>query len=241
LLWFVLISPSGWFQHVWVAVCLAFIFFFIVIGRLTDQLPRRALAIVLAGVALLGYALTFDSIKLNGSFLLSHGDLISWNSDDFRYSRARGSLQNIKQGKNMGEVRNPFFEKHYQEETISFLKENLGPNDLIFVMRGIANPEISMMIDKIFYPLDNYFFLLYLNKNRVQYSPAEEDRFHFIKTFLSYPRASALLMLGPYVHCIHPWKLGTIANGTSYQIAQQHCSKIVFSNDYYLICLLKNA
>ncbi|MBF0364830.1 MAG: hypothetical protein HQK50_04625 [Oligoflexia bacterium] len=142
--WFIVISPNGWFRHVWYAAFLGMMIFAMSFSALlTTLFKKRVFQYVAAALVLVG--LSFGTQKFYLKFLFSKADVQYWNSHSFRFSRSL-----------MGLPSHPFINLQEQMEVVSFIQKNLGDKDRIFYLNQYLSAELSPLVDKVFFSLQTY-------------------------------------------------------------------------------------
>ncbi|MBF0207277.1 MAG: hypothetical protein HQK53_10355 [Oligoflexia bacterium] len=231
-IWFIFASPTGWMQHLWISVYLGMIYMCIVVSliyvyfdrliiersdTLSSKITKRTIWASL--FLMIVWGLSYDSIKFNFSPRITKGDLQRWNSNEFRSSRAFTKNEKIWSKLN-GEPRSVIFELKYQKEVLDFFKKNIAPCDRIFTVNGFVVPEISLMTNKVFFPLSTFSW--YLNEKNDKCS---NGKFY--------------LIMNSYIYGLSPWKVCFFSvDAYVDKIIKDYCSQIVFSNYQYMMCLM---
>ncbi|MBF0207312.1 MAG: hypothetical protein HQK53_10530 [Oligoflexia bacterium] len=226
--WFILTSPTGWMQHLWFSIYLGMMFCCLGISLIFEKMftsnmfhfkgilfPKTAIRYVLLTACII--FITYDSTKFNFSPILSYGDLQRWNSNEFRFSRAVTREEKIW-SRLSGEPRNPILNLNFQKEVVAFFKSKNNEKFRVYTPNGLLAPEISLMIDKVFFPLSSY-------SSSYSSSPERVD--------------NSYLILNSYIYGLSPWKLYSFANSDYVdRLVRNSCASIVLINPQYLICLL---
>ena len=204
LLWFVLISPTGWGRHAWHGLVSAMILVSVVFGTtLRDRMRefrKENVLIVLLILSILGFSIQTYNIEMRP--FLNQATIDKWL---ITRNGAKGFTQGFPHA--------PVFSLADQREAIDFFVRTIQKDDRIYYLGWFLVAEMSPLVDKVFYPLDRY-----INNNRVNPEGG-----------------SSYLIFGPYQQCswrvVPEWYLGSAIS--------QLCRNIVFANQSYTICKLK--
>jgi hypothetical protein len=101
-----------------------------------------------------------------------------------------------------------------QEEVVDYFKKNIRSEDRIYYLSVFNVGEISTLADKVFYPLGRYF-------SNNQKNP---------------DGGSSYVILGPYEQ--GPWSI--IPGNMIEPAVNRYCERIVFANQFYSLCTLRN-
>ncbi|MBF0207313.1 MAG: hypothetical protein HQK53_10535 [Oligoflexia bacterium] len=144
---------------------------------------------------------------MNFNFLFTKWDIQEWG-------RARFVPRGL-----VGLPTNPIFDLKEQQEVIAYIEKNLSADDRIYYWGYFVCAEISHIVDRVFYPLDRYFYMR-------EWHP------------LTYRQHNSYLILDSYLHGIYPWRY--TATDFSYNVYLKLCDRVEFTNDSYFLCRLRS-
>ncbi|MBF0362118.1 MAG: hypothetical protein HQK49_13970 [Oligoflexia bacterium] len=150
-LWFILISPNGWFRHVWYGAYIGMLLFSIICGEFLIKsfkfiyAKKRKISIPLWPiiVALILYLFfPYQNFMYNFNFDRENTDKL----DGLRHSRA---LQGIPPA---------IFSLSDQKELVSFFEKNIKKEDKIYYLSYFLAAEVPLIVDKIIFPIRSYYY-----------------------------------------------------------------------------------
>jgi hypothetical protein len=147
LLWFVLISPTGWGRHAWYGLVLAMMLVSIVFGTIFTvilrELRKENVLIGLLILSILGFSLQTYNIEMRP--FLNQSTIDKWL---ITRNGARGFTQGFPHA--------PVFSLADQREAVDFFTNTIHKEDRIYYLGWFLVAELSPLVDKVFYPLDRY-------------------------------------------------------------------------------------
>jgi hypothetical protein len=145
LLWFIVISPTGWLRHVWPAVVICLMCFSIFLAHLSFSFHRSVLRFFAFGCVLLLYlSSVFGSLGMP-TFAMDPNNFynmwVAWQ---------KGQTPNKLQGFLFA----PIFSWKEQTAIAQFIHKRIPKTKKIYYVNLFIATDISTIADRVFYPLE---------------------------------------------------------------------------------------
>jgi hypothetical protein len=149
LIWYLLLSPTGWVRHVWTGLVMGMVIVSVVASEIAAVKKglRKVLLIIL--IIFLGSTI-IQSEGYETKFFLDQATIDSW-----RARRYEGGIQGLPHVDT--------FSLSDQKKLINYFEENISKEDKVYYLGWFLVAEASPLVDKVFYTVDRYLTLGQIN------------------------------------------------------------------------------
>lgn len=138
--WFSLLSPTGWFRHIFPAVLMGMILISSTLGSLFEfSIGKRKLLVLFC-------------LFLSQVLILIFSNSLSIPQPFISKERIIALFKSPSPNKMQGPLSHPVFSKTNQEEVSYFIKNKVSTSRRICFYEGFLVAELPLMVDRIFFP-----------------------------------------------------------------------------------------